>query len=87
MGPKGIGWASKSMRVFQGMPDGARHCYQCEYDEYIWKQIEEGKMEKTEHNFYNWAVWDAYLEWQKCEESGKELIDAIFTARTKRAST
>jgi hypothetical protein len=77
MGPNGIGRATASMRKFQGMPEGARSCYQCEYDEYVWKRVEEGTLPKSDAYFYNWAVWDTYIEYRRGEEAGEQILSHI----------
>jgi hypothetical protein len=77
IGPSGIGRLTSGMRKFQGMPEGARRCYQCEYDEYVWKRVEEGSLPKSNAYFYNWAVWDAYREYRQNEESTEQFIQQI----------
>jgi hypothetical protein len=73
----GIHFATRNMRKFLGIPGNARKCYQCEYDEYIWKKVESGELPKTQSRFYNWAVWNAYREYrlQELQESFPLIIN------------
>jgi hypothetical protein len=83
MGPNGIEWASSHIRKFKGIPEGSRMCHQCKYDEYIWKQVESEKLPKSTHYFYNWAVWDAYLQYRIVEASSENLVSRILENRRR----
>jgi hypothetical protein len=73
----GIHFATMNMRKFLGIPLNARMCFQCEYDEYIWKKVESGEFPKTASRFYNWAVWNAYCEYQLNETKKNTLVIEI----------
>ena len=72
MGPNGIEWASQSMRKFKGLPPQARMCYQCEYDEYIWRKVESAELPKNRNTFYHWAVWNAFVNHRMNEEDSSD---------------